>query len=298
MPEFASRLSGSSDLYKTSGRRPVASINFVTCHDGFTLNDLVAYDHKHNEANGEGGADGSNDNRSWNCGVEGPTEDGAVLELRSRQRRNFLATLFCSQGVPMLLAGDELGRTQGGNNNAYCQDNEVSWVDWDLAGSQAAALEFTCELAAFRREHPVFRRRRFFRGRPDGGDSLADIAWLTPSGREMADQDWNTPYARAMMVFLNGDAITEPGPRGEPVRDDTFLILLSAHHEPVTFTLPGTKFGRRWSVALDTAAGRAAEGSGTEHQPGGQIVRAGHSMMALRRTDPARTPPALAGTGS
>jgi glycogen operon protein len=299
MPEFASRLSGSSDLYETSGRRPVASINFVTCHDGFTLNDLVSYDHKHNEANGEGGADGSNDNRSWNCGVEGPTEDGAVLELRSRQRRNFLATLFCSQGVPMLLAGDELGRTQGGNNNAYCQDNEVSWVDWDLADSQAAALEFTCELAAFRREHPVFRRRRFFRGRPDGGDSLADIAWLTPSGREMADQDWNTPYARAMMVFLNGDAITEPGPRGEPVRDDTFLILLSAHHEPVTFTLPGTKFGRRWSVALDTAAGRAAEGSGTEHQPGGQIVLAGHSMMALRRTDPALTPPAYqAGAGS
>src|SRR5215813_4557717 len=291
MAEFASRLSGSSDLYETSGRRPVASINFVTCHDGFTLNDLVSYDHKHNEANGEGGADGSNDNRSWNCGVEGPTGDEAVLELRSRQRRNFLATLFCSQGVPMLLAGDELGRTQGGNNNAYCQDNEVSWVDWSLADSHTDLLEFARELAAFRSEHPVFRRRRFFRG-GDGGDGLADIAWLTPSGREMADQDWKTPYARAMMVFLNGNAITEPGPRGEPVRDDTFLILLSANRDPVTFTLPGPKLGRCWAVTLDSAAGQAAEGSAiegsaAEHRPGGQIVLAGHSMMVLRRTDPA-----------
>ena len=295
LPEFASRLSGSSDLYETSGRRPVASVNFVTCHDGFTLADLVSYDRKHNEANGEGGADGTDDNRSWNCGAEGPTTDRAVLDLRSRQQRNLLATLFCSQGVPMLLAGDELGRTQGGNNNAYCQDSEVSWVDWSLAASPAAPLEFACELAALRREHLVFRRRRFFRGQPDGGDSLADIAWLTPAGQDMAGQDWNTPYARAMMVFLNGDAITEPGPRGEPVRDDTFLILLSAHSEPVTFTLPGPKFGRRWSVTLDTAAGRASEGSVTEgsaseHRPGGQIVLAGHSMMALRRTDPAPEP--------
>jgi glycogen operon protein len=292
LPEFASRLSGSSDLYETSGRRPVASINFATCHDGFTLADLVSYDRKHNEANGEGGADGTDDNRSWNCGAEGPTEDGAVLELRSRQRRNFLATLFCSQGVPMLLAGDELGRTQGGNNNAYCQDNEVSWVDWSLAGSHTDQTEFACELAAFRRDHPVFRRRRFFRGGPDGGDGLADIAWLTPSGREMAGRDWGTPYARALMVFLNGDAITEPGPRGEPVRDDTFLILLSSGHEPVTFTLPGPKFGLCWSVALDTAAGQAAEGSEAGHRPGGRIVLAGNAMMVLRRTDPAPVPSA------
>jgi glycogen operon protein len=290
MPEFASRLSGSSDLYETSGRRPVASINFVTCHDGFTLADLVSYDRKHNEANGEGGVDGSDDNRSWNCGAEGPTEDGAVLDLRSRQQRNFLATLFCSQGVPMLLAGDELGRTQGGNNNAYCQDNEVSWVDWGLAEREAALLEFARDLAAFRRDHPVFRRRRFFRGGPDGGDGLADIAWLTPSGQEMAGRDWDAPDARAMMVFLNGDAITEPGPRGEPVRDDTFLILLSAQHEPVTFTLPGPKFGLSWAITLDTAAGRASEGSGTEHGPGGQILLAGHAMLALRRTDPAPAP--------
>jgi glycogen operon protein len=287
LPEFASRLSGSSDLYETSGRRPVASINFITCHDGFTLADLVSYDRKHNDANGEDNADGTDDNRSWNCGAEGPTTDRAVLDLRARQQRNLLATLFCSQGVPMLLAGDELGRTQGGSNNAYCQDNEVSWVDWDLAGGRTL-LEFACELAAIRREHPVFRRRRFFRG-DAGGDGLADIAWLTPSGQAMADQDWNTPYARAMMVFLNGDAITEPGPRGEPVHDDTFLILLSAHNEPVTFTLPGPKFGRRWSVTLDTAAGRAgpeSESSGTTYRPGGQIVLAGHSMMLLRRTDP------------
>jgi glycogen operon protein len=295
MPEFASRLSGSSDLYETSGRRPVASINFVTCHDGFTLADLVSYDRKHNEANGEGGVDGSDDNRSWNCGAEGPTEDGAVLDLRSRQQRNFLATLFCSQGVPMLLAGDELGRTQGGNNNAYCQDNEVSWLDWGLAEREAALLEFARDLAAFRRDHPVFRRRRFFRGGSDGGDGLADIAWLTPSGQEMAGRDWNAPDARALMVFLNGDAITEPGPRGEPVRDDTFLILLSAQHEPVTFTLPGPKFGQSWAITLDTAASRASEGSGTEHGPGGQIVLAGHAMMALRRTDPAPAPQAGAG---
>ncbi len=295
MPEFASRLSGSSDLYETSGRRPVASINFVTCHDGFTLADLVSYDRKHNEANGEGGVDGSDDNRSWNCGAEGPTADAAVLDLRSRQQRNFLATLFCSQGVPMLLAGDELGRTQGGNNNAYCQDNEVSWVDWGLAATGAAPLEFARDLAAFRRDHPVFRRRRFFRGGPDGGDGLADIAWPTPSGREMAGRDWNTPDARALMVFLNGDAITEPGPRGEPVRDDTFLILLSAQQEPVTFTLPGPKFGQSWAITLDTAAGRASEDSGSEHGPGGQIVLAGHAIMALRRTDPAPAPQAGAG---
>jgi glycogen operon protein len=291
LPEFASRLSGSSDLYETSGRRPVASINFVTCHDGFTLADLVSYDRKHNKANGEGGADGTDDNRSWNCGAEGPTADQAVRDLRARQQRNLLATLFCSQGVPMLLAGDELGRTQGGNNNAYCQDNEVSWVDWSLADSHADLLEFARELAVFRREHPVFRRRRFFRG-GDSGDGLADIAWLTPSGREMADQDWKTPYARAMMVFLNGNAITEPGPRGEPVRDDTFLILLSANQDPVTFTLPGPGLGRCWAVTVDSAAGQAAEGStaeggAAEHRPGGQIVLAGYSMMVLRRTDPA-----------
>ena len=285
LPEFASRLSGSSDLYETSGRRPVASINFVTCHDGFTLTDLVSYDTKHNEANGEGNHDGSNDNRSWNCGAEGPASDPAIIALRARQRRNFLATLFCSQGVPMMLAGDELGRTQDGNNNAYCQDNEVSWVDWSAAQDNDGLLEFTRVVSRLRRDHPVFRRRRFFRGTPAGDGHVADIAWLTPSGREMADQDWATPYARAMTVFLNGDALTEPDPHGEPVRDDSFLIMLSADREPLEFTVPGPKYGRCWVVVLDTAAGDPAARDGSrELRPGERLPRPGGSMVVLRRT--------------
>jgi isoamylase len=285
LPEFASRLTGSSDLYETSGRRPVASVNFVTAHDGFTLADLVSYEHKHNQANGEDNRDGTDDNRSWNCGVEGPTEDKSVLELRARQQRNFLATLFCSQGVPMLLAGDELGRSQRGNNNAYCQDNELSWVDWSGAGEDGL-LEFARALATLRREHPVFRRRRFFRGRDGGGDG-PDIAWLTPAGREMTGHDWQTSYARAVAVFLNGDAISEPGPRGEPVRDDSFLLLLNAHHEPLTFMLPGRRFGRRWAAVADTAAGPAGP-EGGDYRAGEPVELAGHSMMVLRRTLAAR----------
>ncbi len=241
LPEFASRLTGSSDLYETSGRRPVASVNFVTCHDGFTLRDLVSYDRKHNEANGDYNRDGSDDNRSWNCGAEGPSDDPAVNELRARQVRNFLVTLFCSQGVPMLLAGDEMGRTQRGNNNAYCQDNDVSWVDWEAAGKQQDLIDFTCALSELRRTHPVFRRRRFFSGQPaparGGLGGLQDILWLTPVGQEMTDADWHTGYARSLGVFLNGDAITEPGPWGEDVRDQSFLLLFNAHREPVTFTL-------------------------------------------------------------
>jgi glycogen operon protein len=308
LPEFASRLSGSSDLYEASGRRPVASINFVTCHDGFTLADLVSYNRKHNEANGEDGRDGSDDNRSWNCGVEGPASDPAVTALRARQQRNFLTTLFVSQGVPMLLAGDEIGRTQGGNNNAYCQDNEVSWVNWDLAARHSGLLEFTRFLAGLRHQHPVFRRRRFFRGQPSGGDHLADIAWLTPGGRQMTDDDWRTPHARAMAVFLNGDAITEPGPRGEPLRDDSFLILFSAQGEPVRFTLPEAKFGRRWSLVLDTSAAETAGAAGTagtaaggtagaagtaagggereDLLPGDELVLAARSLVLLRRARP------------
>jgi len=293
LPDLASRLTGSSDLYETSGRRPFASINFVTCHDGFTLTDLVSYNNKHNDANGEDGADGSDDNRSWNCGVEGPTTDPAMNELRARQRRNFLVTLFCSQGVPMLLHGDELGRTQQGNNNAYCQDNEVSWVDWEHASQEEKDMqEFTCALAAFRRSHPVFRRRRFF-DRPDGraGGSPGDIAWLTPSGREMTDDDWNTGYAKALGVFLNGDAINEPDPRGERVRDDTFLLLFSADNQPVTFTLPGARFGRGWTVVLDTASSAIpsyAQGSPAPRQrkAGGRVVVRAHSMIVLRRVRP------------
>jgi glycogen operon protein len=288
LPEFASRLSGSSDLYEASGRRPVASINFATCHDGFTLTDLVSYDTKHNEANGEDGRDGTDDNRSWNCGAEGPASDPAITSLRARQQRNFLATLFCSQGVPMLLAGDELGRTQNGNNNAYCQDNELSWVDWAMAQANDGLLDFTRMVSALRREHPVFRRRRFFRGKPAGDGHLADIAWLTPSGCEMRDQDWETPYARAMTVFLNGDALTEPGPHGEPVRDDSFLIMLSADREPLEFTVPGKRFGTRWAVVLDTAddGSPGQPGSADGLQPGERLKRTGNSMIVLRRTAP------------
>jgi glycogen operon protein len=291
LPEFASRLTGSSDLYETSGRRPFASINFVTCHDGFTLADLVSYNGKHNDANGEGGADGTDDNRSWNCGVEGPAADPAVNELRARQQRNFLVTLFCSQGVPMLLHGDELGRTQQGNNNAYCQDNEISWVDWEKAGQEAGLQEFTCALAAFRRRHPVFRRRRFFDG-PDGRPEGApgDIAWLTPSGREMTDGDWNTGYAKALGVFLNGDAISEPDPRGEPVRDDTFLLLFNADSQPVMFTLPDARFGRAWTVVLDTISpARPADPPGApprQRRSGARVVVKSHAMVILRRISP------------
>jgi isoamylase len=286
LPEFASRLTGSSDLYETSGRRPVASVNFATCHDGFTLTDLVSYDRKHNDANGEGGRDGTDDNRSWNCGAEGPTDDPAIRALRARQRRNFLATLFCSQGVPMLLAGDELGRTQQGNNNAYCQDNEVSWVDWGMADSEAGLLGFTRALSALRRDHPVFRRRRFFLGHPDGDGHLADIAWLTPAGHEMRDADWGTP-GRAMTVFLNGDALTEPGPHGERVRDDSFLLMLSAERDPLEFTVPGVKYGERWAVVADTTTGGQPDPQGQpELAAGDHFTRTGNSMLVLRRCTP------------
>src|SRR2546430_1928617 len=216
LPEFASRLTGSSDLYETSARRPVASVNFVTCHDGFTLQDLVSYDRKHNEANGEDGRDGSDDHPSWNCGTEGPSDDPAINELRARQKRNFLVTLFLSQGVPMLLAGDEMGRTQGGNNNAYCQDSSVSWLDWGLAAAEQDLLQFTEALAGLRRDHAVFRRRRFFRGQVPG-DEKGDIVWLTPAGGGMTGADWGGSYAQSLAVYLNGDAINEPRPRGRTV---------------------------------------------------------------------------------
>src|SRR5579859_7798472 len=286
VPEFAYRLTGSSDLYQQDSRHPVASVNFVTCHDGFTLADLVSYNTKHNEANGEGGRDGSDDNRSWNCGAEGPTGDPAVLALRERQASNFLATLFCSQGVPMLLAGDELGRSQRGNNNAYCQDNEVSWVDWGTAGQYAGLLGFTRALSALRREHPVFRRRRFFRGEPAGDGHLADIAWLTPCGREMGDGDWGSP-GRALTVFLNGDAITEPGPHGERVRDDSFLVMLSADEQALGVTVPGSKYGERWVVVVDTAADGAVDPAGRpEVAAGDRVTLTGRSMVVLRRCTP------------
>ncbi|MBO0830687.1 MAG: glycogen debranching protein GlgX [Actinobacteria bacterium] len=269
LPDFASRLAGSSDLYETSARRPVASINFVTCHDGFTLADLVSYDGKHNEANGDGNRDGTDDNRSWNCGTEGPTDDPAISELRARQVRNFLVTLFCCQGVPMLLAGDELGRTQRGNNNAYCQDNEVSWIDWETAGKHGDLLDFTSQLITLRREHPVFRRRRFFSGRVPDNTGVRDVTWLTPSGTQMTVGDW-TSDGRALAVLLNGTAITEPGPRGESVTDDSFLLLFNASDQPVAFTLPAADpAANGWTEVVDTAtaphalAPRAAPGTRT-----------------------------------
>jgi glycogen operon protein len=274
LPEFASRLTGSSDLYATSGRRPMASINFVTCHDGFPLADLDSYNHKHNEGNGEENRDGSDDNRSWNCGAEGPAEEPGIVELRARQQRNFLVTLFLSQGVPMLLAGDEIGRTQAGNNNAYCQDNEVSWVDWSRVAAERDLLAFTQKLARLRRNHPVFRRRRFFKG-------PADIIWLTPAGEEMTEADWRAGYAKSVAVFLNGGAITEPDPRGDPVTDLRFLLMFNAGAEPITFTLPEARLGSEWEVVVDTMnphGGGDAEGFG----PKTKVEVAGRAVVVLR----------------
>jgi isoamylase len=283
LPEFASRLTGSSDLYETSGRRPVASINFVTCHDGFTLADLVSYNAKHNEANGEENRDGTDDNRSWNCGVEGPAEDPEVVELRARQRRNFLVTLFLSQGVPMLLAGDEIGRTQAGNNNAYCQDNEISWVDWSRVAGERDLLAFTQKLARLRRRHPVFRRRRFFKGfYPGAGDGSADIAWLTPSGDEMTEADWRASYAKSVAVFLNGSAITEPDPRGDRVTDRQFLLLFNAGGGPITFTIPEARLGTDWEIVVDTETPRGDPRDATGFLPKTKVEVCAHAIVVLR----------------
>jgi len=251
--EFAYRLTGSSDLYENTGRRPYASVNFVTCHDGFTLWDLVSYNEKHNEANGEGNADGESDNRSWNCGVEGPAEDPQVLALRAKQMRNFLITMALSQGVPMLLGGDEVGRTQHGNNNAYCQDNALSWIRWDEADD--GLLEFTRCLMAFRKEHPVFRRPHFFQGRAIHGHGVEDIHWFTHMGTPMADENWLEGYAKSVAVFLNGDALPPMGPRGRHVSDDSFYLVFNAHYEPLEFTMPPSYWGREWEVVLDSVRG-------------------------------------------
>jgi glycogen operon protein len=290
IPDFASRLAGSSDLYETSGRRPVASINFVTCHDGFTLNDLVSYNNKHNEANGEGNRDGTDDNRSWNCGTEGPAGDAAVTSLRARQKRNFLVTLFLSQGVPMLLSGDEMGRSQGGNNNAYCQDNQVSWQEWPSDGLAAAdqdLLQFTETLASLRRDHPVFRRRRFFRGsRDEPADATSDIVWLTPSGQEMTQQDWDAGYAQSLAVFLNGEAISEPDPRGGRIIDAKFLLLFNAHGEALTFTLPEASLAAGWEVVIDTATARVSEqGPGSVLMPKTEVEVCARAVIVLRSAE-------------
>jgi glycogen operon protein len=252
MSDLAYRLTGSSDLYGWGGRQPYASINFVTAHDGFTLADLVSYNDKHNEANGEENHDGHDHNLSWNCGVEGPTDDSAVLALRARQQRNFLATLILSQGVPMLQAGDEIGRTQHGNNNAYCQDNETSWLDWKLDRPRQELLEFTQFLIQCFHRHPVLRRRRFFQGRQIHGSEVKDLAWFRPDGKELSGEDWHTWFARCLGLRLAGDAIEEVDTRGNRIVDDTLLILLNAHHEPLPFVLPAHKPGLRWELILDT----------------------------------------------
>jgi len=252
--ELGYRLTGSSDLYGMSGRRPFASVNFITAHDGFTLHDLVSYDHKHNEANGENNCDGTDDNLSWNGGVEGPTADPAINELRERQKRNCLALLLLSQGVPMICGGDEIGRTQQGNNNAYCQDNELSWYDWNLDRAARELMVFTQRLVGLRKNHPVLRRRRFFQGRRIHGSEVKDISWLRPDGQAMTDEDWNKGSVRSLMLRLAGDAIVETDAKGRAIVDDTLLILLNAHDTPLPFTLPAHKRGVRWQQLLDTDA--------------------------------------------
>jgi isoamylase len=282
--DVAYRLTGSSDLYQADGRRPWASVNFVTAHDGFTLHDLVSYNDKHNEANGEGNRDGTDDNRSWNCGVEGPTEDSEVCFLRERQRRNFLTSLLLSQGVPMLLAGDELGRTQLGNNNAYCQDNEVSWVDWELDGERTALLDFIGAIVALRRQHPVFRRRTFLQGQAVHG-AVKDIGWFTPDGTEMDAAEWQAPDVSTLGVFLNGDEIPDQDRRGERIVDDSFMLLLNGGGEPALFTLPGEPWAKEYELVADTALAfvRPPGADAPSYMAGEELSMASRSMAVLRK---------------
>jgi isoamylase len=270
--EMASRLTGSSDLYQADARRPVASINFVTAHDGFTLRDLVSYSEKHNEANGEDGLDGSDHNRSWNCGVEGETDDPEVRRCRASQQRNLLTTLLLSQGVPMLLAGDEHGRTQGGNNNGYCQDNEISWHDWE--GADRDLVAFTRQVIELRRAHPTFRRHRFFQGRPIR--DTVDVGWFTPDGVEMDDADWADGHARSLGLFLNGESIGDVDTRGQRIADDSFLLLLNAHDEPIQWTLPEHWGEHPWTVTLSTTGTPEAG-----FAPDGSLVVPGRSFVVL-----------------
>ncbi len=276
--EFASRLTGSADLYESTARRPVASINFVTAHDGFTLRDLVSYNEKHNEANEEGNNDGESNNQSWNCGVEGPTDDPEVNALRARQQRNFLATTLLSQGVPMISHGDELGRTQNGNNNGFCQDNEITWTHWDKADTEL--LEFTRSVSALRTAHPVFRRRRFFKGVPvrrRGAVGQPDISWFQPDGSEMTDDDWDSGFGKSVAVYLNGLGVPDLDARGQRVTDDSFFLCFNAHHESIEFTLPPEEFGRAWAPVVDTSASTA----NSEDQ---ESIRAGRAVLVAART--------------
>ncbi|MFZ1870173.1 MAG: glycogen debranching protein GlgX [Steroidobacteraceae bacterium] len=280
--EFARRFTGSSDLYEASGRKPHASINFITAHDGFTLEDLVSYNEKHNEANGEDNRDGANENRSWNCGAEGASDDPAIRALRARQKRNLIATLLLSQGVPMVLAGDDLGHTQHGNNNAYCQDNELSWLDWELDAEREAFLEFTSGLIAMRRRHPVFSRRRFLQGDTVTGDGLREIIWLGPDGREMTEADWGLPFARCLGLYLAGAAIERRDRRGRLVTDNNFVLLYNAHHEPIPFQLSVPLADKVWWTVLDTAAD--APFAQQRLEPATPYPLQGRSLALLRET--------------
>jgi glycogen operon protein len=287
--DLAYRLTGSSDLYQDDGRRPYASLNFVTAHDGFTLADLVSYNGKHNEANGEGNRDGTDENLSWNSGVEGPTDDPVVQALREQRLRTFLATLFISQGVPMLCGGDEIGRTQGGNNNAYCQDNETSWFDWTLDDRARRLLDFTRKLIQFRRAHPELWRRKFFQGRPLCSADMKDLAWHRPDGGEMAEAEWRQAMVRAFAFRLCGEAMDDVDERGEPIAGDTLLVLLNAQPEPVDFVLPGAHPGVAWDTVVDTA------GAGVLDAPeradiGARVAVTGRSLRVLRAWPSRREP--------
>jgi isoamylase len=283
--DIAYRLTGSSDLYQSDGRRPYASVNFVTAHDGFTLNDLVSYNEKHNQANGEDNRDGSDDNRSWNCGAEGPTDDPEVVALRERQKRNFLVSVLLSAGVPMLAAGDELSRSQGGNNNAYCQDNELSWLDWSTDERRAALMEFTRAIIALRRDHPVFRRRNFYQGQAIHGSGVKDIGWFTPDGAEMTEALWQAPDISTLGVFLNGDEIPDQGPRGQRIADDSFLLLLNGRAEPANFTLPGRPWGKEYELVLDTGLAFVlpAGAEAPTYMAGEELSMASRSLAVLRK---------------
>jgi glycogen operon protein len=285
LSEFATRLTGSSDLYASTGRVPFASINFVTAHDGFTLADLVSYNEKHNTANGEDNRDGESHNRSWNFGVEGPTDDPEIKRMRSQQQRNFIATLFLSQGVPMLLGGDEMGRTQRGNNNGYCQDNEISWNDWE--DSNPLLMEFTRRLISIRSQHPVFKRRRFFQGRAIHGTDVRDIAWFTPVGREMLDKDWANGYSKSIGVFLNGDGIAAPDTRGERINDDSFYLIFNSYGEQIRFKLPSRVWGTEWVKILDTAEELPEESDYTLHA-GETVLVGGRTVMMFIRVSNGR----------
>ncbi|MDQ3388021.1 MAG: glycogen debranching protein GlgX [Gemmatimonadota bacterium] len=281
LAELGYRLTGSSDLYEDDGRRPHASINFVTAHDGFTIHDLVSYNHKHNEENGEGNRDGHGHNLSYNFGVEGPTDRPDIIRQRERQKRNFIATLLLSQGVPMLCGGDEMGRTRNGNNNAYCQDNALSWIPWEHSDADSELLEFTRRVAGLRRKHPSLRRRKFFRGRPIRGSESKDLTWMRPDGEEMTEEEWNAGFVKCFGMRLAGDAIDEWDERGEPLHDSTFMLILNADGGEIAYTLPSGTEGGRWEVALDTNEPRLPEGARI-HAAGEAIVLAGRSLAVLR----------------